>query len=39
MIAIDHHNLDAYYRVIYADSNDLPRSIGDPVKIPNQGLF
>jgi hypothetical protein len=24
--------------VIYADSNNLPRSIGDPVQIPSQGL-
>jgi hypothetical protein len=29
----------AWYRVIYADSNSLPRSVGDPVKIPSQGLF
>ena len=38
-IAVDHHNVDAWYRVIYADSNERPRSIGDPVKIPSQGLF
>jgi len=25
--------------VIYADSNDLPLSIGDPIQIPSQGLF
>jgi hypothetical protein len=37
-VAIDHHNAAAWYRVIYADSNNLPRSIGDPVKIPSQGL-
>ncbi len=38
-IAVDHHNAAAWYRVIYADSNNLPRSIGDPVKIPSQGLY
>jgi hypothetical protein len=36
-IAVDHHNTDAWYRVIYADSNNQPRSVGDPVKIPSQG--
>jgi hypothetical protein len=38
-IAIDHHNTAAWYRVIYANSNNLPLSIGDPVQIPSQGLF
>jgi hypothetical protein len=38
-IGIDHHDAPAYYRVIYADSNNLPRSIGDPMKIPSQGLY
>jgi hypothetical protein len=38
-IGIDHHNTDAWYRVIYADSNSLPRSIGTPVRIPSQGLY
>jgi len=38
-LTVDHHNLDAWYRVIYADSNNQPRSIGDPVKIPSQGLY
>jgi hypothetical protein len=38
-VAIDHHSIDAWYRVIYADSNGLPRSIGQPVEIPNQGLY
>ncbi len=37
-IPIDHHNSAAWYRVIYADSNNVPRSIGDPVQIPSQGL-
>lgn len=37
-IAIDHHNTAAWYRVIYADSNSLPLSIGDAVQIPSQGL-
>lgn len=37
-IAIDHHSYAAWYRVIYADSNGLPRSIGDPVQIQSQGL-
>ncbi|MBV9770829.1 MAG: hypothetical protein JOZ32_14745 [Bryobacterales bacterium] len=37
-IAVDHHNTDAWYRIIYADSNNLPLSTGDPVKIPSQGL-
>jgi hypothetical protein len=38
-IAVDHHNTNAWYRVIYADANSLPLSIGDPAKIPSQGLF
>jgi hypothetical protein len=38
IIAVDHHNTAAWYRIIYADSNFLPRSIGDPVRIPSQGL-
>lgn len=37
-IHVDHHNTAAWYRVIYADSNNLPLSIGDPVQIPSQGL-
>lgn len=39
VIPIDHHNTAAWYRTIYADSNNLPLSIGDPVQIPSQGLF
>jgi hypothetical protein len=38
-ITVDHHNMAAWYRVVYADSNNQPRSIGDPVQIPSQGLF
>ncbi len=38
-IAIDHHNINAWYRAIYTDSNGLPRSIGQPVEIPSQGLY
>jgi hypothetical protein len=38
-IPIDHHNTEAYYRVIYADANSLPLSVGDPTKIPSQGLY
>jgi hypothetical protein len=38
-IAIDHHNTAAWYRVIYANANDLPLSIGEPVQIPSQGLY
>jgi len=38
-IAIDHHNTAAYYRVIYADANSLPLSVGEPAKIPSQGLY
>jgi hypothetical protein len=38
-IAIDPHNTAAWYRVIYANANDLPLSIGDPVQIPSQGLY
>jgi hypothetical protein len=38
-IAIDHHNTAAWYRVIYANANNLPLSIGDPVKIASQGLY
>lgn len=38
-LAIDHHNMAAWYRVIYADANSLPRSIGDPVKIPSEALY
>jgi hypothetical protein len=38
-IAIDHHNTAAWYRVIYANANNLPLSIGDPVQIPSQGLY
>jgi hypothetical protein len=38
-IMIDHHNSAAWYRVIYADTNNLPRSIGNPVRIPSQGLY
>jgi len=37
-IPIDHHNSDAYYQAIYANSSSLPLSIGDPVKIANQNL-
>lgn len=37
-IAVDHHSLDAYEQIIYADSNSLPLSIGDPIKIPSQGF-
>jgi hypothetical protein len=37
-IGIDHHNTAAWYRVIYADSNNLPLSVGDPAQIPSQGL-
>jgi hypothetical protein len=37
-IAVDHHNTAAWYRVIYADSNNLPRSIGDPVQIASQNI-
>jgi len=37
-IQVDHHNTAAWYRVIYADANDQPLSIGDPTKIPSQGL-
>jgi hypothetical protein len=38
-IAVDHHNTNAWYRVIYGDANSLPLSIGDPAKIPSQGLY
>jgi len=38
-IAVDHHNTNAWYRVIYADSNNLPLSIGDPMQIPSQRLY
>jgi hypothetical protein len=38
-IAVDHHNTNAWYRVIYANANDVPLSIGDPAKIPSQGLY
>ena len=38
-IAIDHHNTAAWYRVIYANANNLPLSVGDPVQIPSQGLY
>lgn len=38
-IPVDHHNLDAYFQVIYADSNSLPRSQGSGTKIPSQGLY
>ncbi len=38
-IGIDHHNINAWYRVIYADMNGLPRSIGQPVEILSQGLY
>lgn len=38
-IAIDHHNMAAWYRVIYTDSNNQPRSIGDPMQIFSQGLY
>ncbi|MGO9515443.1 MAG: hypothetical protein ACLPND_00200, partial [Candidatus Korobacteraceae bacterium] len=36
-IQVDHHNTAAWYRVIYADSNNLPVSIGDPIQIASQG--
>ena len=38
-ISIDHHNINAWYRVLYTDSNGLPRSIGQPVEILSQGLY
>jgi len=38
-IAIDHHNTAAWYRVIYANANNIPLSVGDPVQIPSQGLY
>lgn len=38
-IGIDHHNINAWYRVIYANANALPLSIGAPVEIPSQGLY
>lgn len=38
-IPIDHHNVNAWYRVIDANSNSLPVSIGAPVEIPSQGLY
>jgi hypothetical protein len=37
-IAIDHHNTAAWYRVIYANSNNLPLSVGEPAQITSQGL-
>ncbi len=38
-IAIDHHNVAAWYRVIYADANTLPLSTGEPVQILSQGQY
>lgn len=38
-IAVDHHNLNAWYRVLYANANSLPVSIGAPVEIPSQGRY
>jgi hypothetical protein len=38
-IGIDHHNINAWYRVIYADANGQPRSIGQPAEILSQGLY
>jgi hypothetical protein len=37
-IAVDHHNTNAWYRAIYANSNSIPLSVSDPIKIPSQGL-
>lgn len=38
-IGIDHHNINAWYRVIYADSNSVPLVIGAPSEIVSQGLY
>lgn len=38
-IGIDHHNLNAWYRVIYADANGIPKSIGQPVEVAGQGRY
>ena len=32
-IPIQHYHVDAYYRIIYADSNSLPLTVGDPQKL------
>ena len=37
-LAIDHHNINAWYRIIYADSNSLPLAYGQPNEIVSQGL-
>lgn len=39
IISIDHHNLNAWYRVIYANTSAIPMSIGEPVQVPSQGLY
>lgn len=36
-IALDYHNTNVYYRLIYADSNSLPKSFSDPIKIAATG--
>lgn len=37
-IGIDHHDINAWCRVIYADANGKPLSIGQPALISSQGL-
>lgn len=37
-IGVDHHNINAWYRVIYLDSNNLPIVYGQPTLIPSLGL-
>lgn len=37
-ITIDHHDLNAWYRVIGADANGLPEQIGSPIEVVSQGL-
>jgi hypothetical protein len=38
VIPVDHHNINAYFRVWYTDSNNQPKSIGGPTLIASQGL-
>ena len=38
-IAVDHHNINAWYRLIYTDSNGVPLSTGQPQMIASQGLY
>jgi len=38
IVGVDHHSNNAWYRIMYTDSNNLPRSIGDPVQMRSQGM-